>query len=143
MSCPAATRAARARSAKSGVPAKTRRRKARSGGLAQLLGESRPNPLLLQLREVLNEHLALQMVQLVLDTNRKQPLSLEGERGAILIVSAHFHPLRPFYELVNARQRETTFLDVGHAGRVDDLRVNQDDQAVAPLGDVDDDNLPV
>src|SRR3954471_13721886 len=143
MSCPAATRAARARSAKSGVPAKTRRRKAGSGGLAQLLGESRPNPLLLQLGEGFNEHLALQMVQLVLDAHRKQPLGLECERGAVLIVSAHFHALRPFYELVNARQRETTFLDVGYAGRVDDLRVDQDHQAVAPLGDVDDDDLLV
>src|SRR5574341_1247139 len=49
---------ARARSANSGVPAKTRRRKAfRSGGLAQLLGELRADALLLQLREVLDEHL--------------------------------------------------------------------------------------
>src|ERR1051325_8317624 len=58
-SCPAASSRANARSANSGVPAKTRRRKARSGCLAQLLGQLRANALLLELRQVFDEDLAL------------------------------------------------------------------------------------
>src|SRR5690349_16097316 len=68
ISCPASTSRARARCAKIGVPAKIRRRNAeRSGGLAQLLGELCADALLLQLREVLDEDLALQVIHLVLD----------------------------------------------------------------------------
>src|SRR5687768_10982918 len=67
ISCPAASRRASARSANSGVPAKTRRRKARSGRLAQLLRELGADALLLELRQVLDEDLALQMIHFVLN----------------------------------------------------------------------------
>src|SRR5574341_284270 len=89
-SWPASSSAASARSANSGVPAKTRRRKA-LGGLAQLLRELGAHSLLLELRQILDEHLALQVIHLVLDAHREQALRLEGERVAVLIVGAHAH----------------------------------------------------
>src|ERR687888_1739876 len=63
---PACRSRTRERSAKAGVPAKIRRRSA-SGGLAQLLGELGADALLLELRQMFDEDLALQMVHLVLD----------------------------------------------------------------------------
>src|SRR5262245_31599747 len=92
-SWPASASRASARSANSGVPAKTRRRKGRSGCLAQLLGELRADALLLELRQVLDENLALQMVHLVLDADGEQPLRLEREGVAVLVVSAHLDAL--------------------------------------------------
>src|SRR5574341_1242220 len=132
---------ARARSANSGVPAKTRRRKAfRSGGLAQLLGELRADALLLQLREVLDEHLALQVIHLVLDAHSEQALRLERERIAVSIVRAHLDPFCALDELVNSGHRQAAFLDVGHPGRLDDLGVDQNHQRVAALGNIDHDD---
>src|SRR5690606_10510750 len=95
MSCAAPCSAASATSATAGVPAKTRRRRGRSGRLAQLLREPRADPLLLELRKVLDEHLALQVIQLVLDADREQALRFEGERVAVLVERAHFPSLGP------------------------------------------------
>ena len=53
--------------------------------LAQLLGELRADALLLELRQVLDEHLALQVIHLVLDAHREQALRLERERLAVLV----------------------------------------------------------
>src|SRR3979490_3432224 len=92
-SWPACNRRASARSANSGVPAKTRRRKARSGGLAQLLCELGADALLLALRQALDKHLALQMIHLVLDANGKQAVPIEGECLPALIVGTHLHAL--------------------------------------------------
>src|ERR1044072_7146724 len=105
-SCPAAKSRANARSANSGVPAKTRRRKARSGCLAQLLGQLCANALLLELRQVLDEHLALQVIHLVLDADREQPLSLERESGAVLVIGANLDPLGTLDLPVDRRRSE-------------------------------------
>src|SRR5882672_8693647 len=113
ISCPASSSRARARSANAGVPAKIRRRNADgSGGLAQLLGELGADALLLQLREMLDEDLALQMIHLVLDAYGKQTLRLERERIAVLVVGAHFHALGPRHQFVDSGDRKTAFLDV-------------------------------
>src|SRR5262245_63427922 len=119
--CPAFSKRSSARDANSGVPAKTRRRKAGSGRLAKLLRQLGADALLLQLREVLDENLALQVVHLVLDADGQQSLRLERERLAILVVSAHFHALGALHELVDARHREASFFDVGLAGGFQDL----------------------
>src|SRR5207248_6695658 len=87
---PAARSPTRERSAKAGVPAKIRRRNA-SGGLAQLLGELRADALLLELRQVFDEDLALQMIHLVLNAHGEQALRLEREGVAVPIVGTHFH----------------------------------------------------
>src|SRR5574341_2581221 len=106
---------ARARSANSGVPAKTRRRKVlRSGRLAQLLGELRADALLLQLRQVLDEHLALQVIHLVLNAHGEQSLGFERERTAVLIVRADLDALGALDQFVDSRHRQAAFLDVGN-----------------------------
>src|SRR5438552_2403813 len=129
---------ASARSANAGVPAKIRRRNADgSGGLAQLLSELGADALLLQLRQMLDEDLALQMIHLVLDAYGKQALRLERERIAVLVVGTHFHALGPRHQLVDSRDRKAAFLDVRLASRFDNLRIDQHHERIAPLGDVD------
>src|SRR5262245_21018278 len=137
---PACSRRASACAAKSGVPAKTRRRKTTLRRLAQLLGELGADALLLELREMLDEYLALQVIHLVLDADRQQPLGFQRERLAVLVVGAHFHALGTLHELVDTGHRKTVFLDVGLASRFDNLRIDQHYQRVVALGDVDDDH---
>src|SRR6185503_14230441 len=129
-SWPAASRRASARSANSGVPAKTRRRKAQSGGLAQLLGELGADALLLELRQVLDEDLALQMIHFMLDAHGEQALGLQRECVAVLVVGAHLHALGPLHQLVNGGHREAAFLDIGHADGFHDLGIDQHDQRI-------------
>src|SRR4051812_23355898 len=103
MLCPASRSRTSERSAKAGVPAKIRRRNA-SGGLAQLLGEPSADALLLELRQVFDENLALQMIHLVLDAHGEQALRLEREDIAVLVVGAHFHAFGTRYKLIDAGQ---------------------------------------
>src|ERR1700682_203539 len=90
--CELPRRRASARSANSGVPANTRRRNG-SRRLAELLGQLGANALLLQLRQVLHEDLALEVIHLVLDAYREQPLGFEREGIAVLVVGAHLDAL--------------------------------------------------
>src|SRR5438552_18584187 len=94
ISWPACNRRASARSANSGVPAKTRRRKARSGGLAQLLCKLGADALLPELRPALADHLAPQMIHLLLDATGKQPLRLKRKGLAALRRGTHRHAPR-------------------------------------------------
>src|ERR1700741_890901 len=117
--------AASDRSANSGVPAKTRRRKAPGlRRLAQLLGELRADALLLELRQVLDEHLALEVIHFVLNADREQSLRFQGERIAVLVVGAHLHALRALDQLIDAGHRKATLFDVRDASRFDDLRID-------------------
>ena len=75
---PAARIAASAARAKSGVPAKRLSR-----GDPRLLGELVLDARLLQLRQVLDEDLALQVIHLVLDADRQQILGLDFEGLAV------------------------------------------------------------
>src|SRR4051812_26663048 len=127
-SWPAAASAASARSANGGVPAKARRRKKASGRLAQLLGEASADALLLELRQMLDEDLALQVIHLVLDAHREQPLRLEGEGIAVLVVGANLCALGSFHQLVDPRDRKATFLDVRNPGRFHDFGIDQHDK---------------
>src|SRR6185295_4922195 len=120
-SWPASRRRASARSANSGVPAKTRRRKAQSGALAQLLGKLGADALLLELRQVLDEDLALQMIHFMLDAHGEQALRLQRECSAVLVVGAHLHALCPLHQFVDGGHRETAFLDIGHPDGFHDL----------------------
>src|SRR5712671_1272961 len=125
MLCPALSSRASARSANAGVPAKIRRRNAgRSGRLAQLLGELRAHALLLELRQVLDEDLALQMIHLVLNANREQALRLERKRVAVLIIGPNLHALGARHQLIDARDRQAALFDIGLAGRLYDLRID-------------------
>src|SRR5690349_5052773 len=143
MSWPAACNAASACSANSGVPAKTRRRKARSGRFAQLLGEARADALLLELGELLDEHLALEVIDLVLNADSKQSLRLQRKGVAVLVEGPNLYALRALDQLIYPGHRQAAFLDVGNAGGIDDLGIHQDHQRVAALGDIHHDHLLV
>ncbi len=69
---------------------------------------------------MLDEHLALQVIHLVLDADRQQSLRLEGEGVAIAVVRTHLDPLRALHQLVDSRHREAALFDIGDAGRLDD-----------------------
>src|SRR5690349_14083110 len=72
MAWPAAASASSASAANGGVPAKaTRNDAAASGRLALALLELRANAVLLEVGQALDEDLALQVVQLVLDAGRE------------------------------------------------------------------------
>src|SRR3954470_8444234 len=120
---PASANRARAAAANCGVPAKIRRREAGSGGLTQLLRQLCAYPLLLQLRQVLDEHLALEVIHLVLNAHGQQTLGFEREGIPVLIERAHFHPFSALDQLVDTGHGEAAFLDVGYAGRLDDFRI--------------------
>src|SRR3954468_8614320 len=109
---PASANRARAAAANCGVPAKIRRREAGSGGLAQLLRQLRAYPLLLQLRQVLDEHLALEVIHFVLNAYSQQTLRFQREGISVLVEGAHFHAFSPLDQLVDARHGEAAFLDV-------------------------------
>src|SRR5271154_3240859 len=72
-SWPDARMASRARAAKGGVPAKMTRKEAclNSGGLALAFLELRPNAVLFQLGQIVDEDLALEVIHFVLDTGGK------------------------------------------------------------------------
>src|SRR5690606_32336056 len=142
-----ARRLASARSAKTGVPANTTRRDAPAGRGAPpassgdgtlLLAELCPDARLLEPREVLDEHLAVQVIDLVLDAHREQPVRFLGEGGAVPVQRADGHPIRALDLVVDAGHRQATFLvDLGFLALRDDLGVDEHPQVVPLLGDVD------
>src|SRR6185369_12313690 len=136
MSCPASSSALNARAANSGVPAKTRRRK-ELRALAKLLGKPRADALLLELRQALDEHLALEMIHLVLDADRQQPLGFERKGVAIGVAGTHFHPFGALQRVVDAGHGKAAFLDVGDAASVQNLWIDQHHQRITALGNVD------
>src|SRR4051795_11722620 len=72
------------------------------GRFAKLLCDPRSNALLLQLRKVFHEHFSLQMIDLVLNANRKEALRFKRKCGAVLVVCSHFDALGPLNQLVDA-----------------------------------------
>ena len=72
---------------KLGRAAKNEAQEWRSGCLAQLFRELRAGALLLELRQVLDEHLAFQVIHLVLNADGEQPLRLQRKGIAVLVVA--------------------------------------------------------
>src|SRR5690606_34074776 len=142
-----ARRLASARSAKTGVPAKTTRRGAPAGRAAPpapsgdgtlLLAELCPDARLLEPRQVLDKHLAVQVIDLVLDADREQPVRFQGEGRAVPVQGADGHAIRTLDLVVDARNRQATLLvDLRFLALRDDLGVDEHAQIVALLGDVD------
>ena len=60
-----------------------------------------------------------------------------------MVVGANLDALCPLDQLVDRRHREAAFLDIGHADRFDDFRVDEHDERIAALGNVDHDDLLV
>src|SRR6185312_302497 len=120
-SASASTHARNPGTAKSGVPAKTSRKRGADIGTS-----ARVAPLLLQLaqqqrafqrRQVIDEDLADQMVHLVLDAHGEQAIGFEFERLAGDVLRAHADPLLAFDVGIHAGERQAAFLaDFGAAG---------------------------
>src|SRR5512138_497156 len=95
MSCPAAARASSAAAANGGVPAKMTRTAGRSERgahgrgvgpvFARLLEELGLDAVALERGEVVDEDLALQMIEFVLDAHRQEAVGGELERLAVAI----------------------------------------------------------
>src|SRR5690242_13983565 len=111
MRCGEAASASSAASANSGVPAKAmsrgvvmgRPRASHGGGgagtalltFAFFLLDALPDALTLQVREVVHEQLAVEMVDLVLDADREQAVGVELQGLALRVQRPHPDALRP------------------------------------------------
>ena len=67
-----------------------------------------------ELRQVLDEHLAFQVIHLVLNADGEQALRLQRKGIAVLVVRPHLDSLGARDQLVDAGQRKAALLDVGH-----------------------------
>ena len=70
---------------------------------------------LLELRKVFDEHLALQMIHLVLDADGEQSLGFEFEGCAIQTEGAHFNLRRALHGFVDAGNRQAALLALAFA----------------------------
>ena len=93
--------------------------------------------LLFELRQILDEHQALQMVHLMLNTHCQQTIDFDLEGFAVLIQCAHPYPFgtRDFFEY--AGNAETAFLKLGFAATLQDFRVDQHQKLVFGFRNVD------
>jgi hypothetical protein len=119
------------------VPAKTTRIDLGCDAGALLLFHLRPNARLLEAREVLDEHLPLEVIHLVLDADRKQALGFQLERLPGGVQRAHFDLLGALDNVINSGHRKAALFTLLLAVPRDDFRVDEDDQLVAGVGDVD------
>src|SRR5690606_29551679 len=158
-SAPAATIASSVGTANSGVPANAMRRSCTAGlqgserlragarGLRRLaprlLQVALLDALALQRRQIVDEQLALEVIHLVLDALREQPVRLELERLAVLVERPDLDPLGPLDELVQPRDGQTPLLEALAAVRGEDFRVDEAARLIAPLGHVDHDDALV
>src|SRR5690606_39244794 len=111
--------------AKSELPANTRRDMSvglqRAGVgigffLAALFLDPLADSLPLQVREVVHEQLALEVIDFVLDAYRQQPVDLELDRFAVQSQRAQADPLRAGHGLIESRDRQAALLhDLGPA----------------------------
>jgi hypothetical protein len=94
-------------------------------------------------RQVVDEDLSLQVIQLVLDAYREEAVGLELERLAVTVERAHGDTLGALHLVEDARHRQAAFLAFLGARRCDDLGIDEHAQRVVGLGDVDDDHALV
>ena len=93
--------------------------------------------LLFKARQILNENFALQMIHLVLDANRKQPVRIDYAGDALVVERAHLDPGRASDEIKNARDRKASFLRFFFAARFENFRIDEHLQLAARIRDVD------
>src|SRR5579859_305288 len=70
------------------------------------------NAFLLELRKILDEDFAFQMIHFVLDANREQPATFDLEGFAVEAERLHPDPFRTGYFFENAWYRQATFLAI-------------------------------
>src|SRR5581483_3025070 len=96
---------------------------------------------LLQAREVVDENLSLQVIDLVLDTHRQQTVGFEIEQIAFLVEGTDLHPFGALYPLVDAGYRQATLFVLRLPTQFHDLRVDKHPQVVVGFRKVYDDHL--
>ena len=95
---------------------------------------------LLEVRQVFHEHLAVQMVQLVLHTDREQAVGLELEGLAVDVQRLAADAGGALDFIVDARHRQAAFfVDLVVVAAPGDLGIDQRQQLVAVFGHVDHD----
>ena len=88
--------------------------------LFQLLADA----LALQPRHMVNEQLAFQVINLMLQAYRQQTIGLQFEQLAIAIQRLDQNPVRPLHQLVEAGYRQAALLiRLGVTAKRRDLRV--------------------
>src|SRR5437773_988655 len=122
--------------------ARARRSRAR-GALLALLLELLANALALEVREVVDEELALEMIHLVLDAHGKDVLEVALEEVAVAVLGAQ-PDLRRALDLVeDPRHRQAPLLGTRFALAREDLRVDDREGLIALRGKVDDEEALV
>src|SRR6266481_6902903 len=90
--------------------------------LLALLLELLADALALQIRQVVDEQLAVEVVDLVLDTHRQNIVVIALEQSAVAIVRAYADLRRAHHVIENPRHRQTPFLGVRLPFAREDLR---------------------
>jgi len=91
-----------------------------------------------EIGQIIDEDLAHQVIQFVLDAHCQQPLGLEFERLAVAIERAHGDALGALDLVENAGHRQAAFLAFFASGLRDDFGVDEHAQLVMGFGNVDD-----
>src|SRR5271165_322800 len=93
------------------------------------------DPGLLQQRQVLDEYLAIEVIDLVLDAYGQRIAAIDSESGAVLVLGAHAHPRGPAHLVVDAGHREATlFTGDQLVGGPFDHRIDEHAQGALVLG---------
>src|SRR5881227_2084444 len=93
--------------------------------LPALLLELLANALALQIRQVVDEQLAVEVIDLVLDTHRQDVVVIALERRAGAILCAQPDLRRALHFIENPRHRQTPFLAARLPLAREDLRVDE------------------
>jgi len=110
---------------------------------ALLLFELRDYALLLEAREILDKNLAVQMIDLMLDTHREQAIRLDHPGLALSIERADLYPLGAPDSIEYPRYGQTAFLGLFFTGSLQNLRIDEDLEIVPRIRDIDDDHALV
>jgi hypothetical protein len=124
--------------AREGRRARGRRARGLRAPFAPLLVELLADALALELRQVVDEELAVEMVHLVLQADGQHAVELALDDGAAGVLVAHAHALGAWHVVIDAGHRQAAFLAGRLAAELEDLGVDEDLAPVLVLGHVDD-----
>jgi len=112
-------------------------------GFALELLQLRDDAGLLKARKVLDKDTSLQVIHLMLNTDGEQSFGLQLERGAFTIEGPYRNTLRTLNRVIDARNRQTPFLEIGRSTPGGDFRIDQHKEFIPRFGYVDHDHLLV
>jgi len=98
---------------------------------------------LLELRKIIDKHLAQQVIHLMLDADSQQAFGFQRERLAVAIQCLDRDFFRPRHRVINTWHRQTAFFIILRTGFADQFRVDEDLQILLVFADIDDDDLLV